>query len=115
MNINNWVDVKQDPNFYRTKVLSNWEYVIMKSLHDTGKLRVKALIDKVSKHIVTPKHYDEELTDDKLKSRLVSTLHSLKDRGLVANSSDGSWKINSNEEVSNDRKNLVDWYLKLKK
>ena len=115
MNINNWVDIRQDPNFYRTKVLSNWEYVIMKSLHDSGRLRVRRLVEEISQYIITPKHYDEELTDDKVKSRLISTLHSLKERGLVTNSSDGSWKIMSDKNVSSERKKLVDWYLKLKK
>ena len=114
MNINDWVDVQQDPNFYRTKVLSNWEYVIIKSLHDSNRLRIKGLMDKISKFIATPKHYDEELTDEKLKSRLETTLHSLKERSIVSSSSDGYWKVASNTDVDNERKKLVSWYLKIK-
>ncbi len=115
MNINDWVDIRQDPNFFRTNVLSNWEYVIVKSLHDSGSLKVKSLLEGLSRFIVPPKHYDEELTPEKLKSRLVTTLHALKERGIVSNSSDGSWKVASNEEVSDERKKLVSWYLKVKK
>ncbi|MFC1800696.1 hypothetical protein ACFLYT_01435 [Nanoarchaeota archaeon] len=115
MDINNWVDVKQDSNFYRTKVLSNWEYVIMKSLHDSGRVGIKEIESKVSKFIVTPKHYDEELTSDHMKSRLMTALESLKERGMLKSSSDGSWRVTSGEDVGDKRKELVSWYLKLKK
>ena len=113
VNLGDWIDVKQDPEFYRTVDLDNWEYAIMRAICEAGRASVNKLYGIIAPLIAKPKSANYELTEEQFKKYISGTLTDLKKRGLVV-SSKNHWVLVNDNSVEDDRKKLLEIYLKNK-
>ena len=111
MDIDEWVDIKRDVDFYRTSDLGSFEYAVMKSIDNNGPLKSDEILRLIKPFITKPKTASEELEEKKLLSFITSTLDGLKDRKLVSMSK-GSWELVP-VDYKEDRKRLLDLYSNL--
>ena len=108
VDLHEWVDVKQDPDFFRTVDLDNWEYAIMRALSD-GVISVDKMYGVISSLIVKPKSADYELTDEQSINYISDTLVSIKERGLVK--VEDGWALIQDNSFQDERKRLLELYM----
>ena len=111
VDLHDWVDIKQDPEFYRTESLDNWEYAIMRAINNVGKASVEKIYSVVSSFIIKPKSVTYDLTKEQFKELVAKTLASLKKRGLVAAKGTG-WILVEDNSIEEERKRLLELYVK---